>query len=107
MVIGTRNVSLDELKQYSDNTSELLRVVERMVPSWARHIRPVVDNQRFYVATLLRRAYSIPYKKRMSMAECLISGIRVRGVMSGFTPITDIVATCNKEALLEMLNERC
>lgn len=105
MIIGTRDIKTEEVKRYADDPSGLVAYVEGLVPVWARHINCLAHNQRFYVAIHLRNVLTLPYKVRMSMASTLLEGIQVRGVMSSFTPITDILDACDKEALLEMLEQ--
>lgn len=105
MLIGTSEIKTDALRGYIDNPSGLVAYVEDMVPVWARHIRCLAHNQRFYVAVHLRQVLSLPYKTRMSMANVLLEGIQLRGIMSSFTPITDILGVCDKEALIEMLKQ--
>lgn len=105
MIVGTRDLKTEELKSYVSNPSGLIAYVEDLVPIWARHIPCLAHNQRFYVAIHLRNVLTLPYKVRMSMANTLLEGIQVRGVMSSFTPITDILDACDKEALLKMLEQ--
>ena len=105
MIIGTQVVKTDELLVYVDNPTGLVAFVEDLVPVWARHISCLAHNQRFYTAIHLRNVLTLPYKVRMSMATTLLSGIQVRGIMSSFTPITDILDICDKEALIKMLEQ--
>lgn len=106
MVVGTCNVKTEDCLKFINNPTGLISYVEELVPIWARHIPSIVDNQRFYVALHLRNSLSLPYKTRMSLAEPLLKGIKIRGVMSSFTPISSILDVCDKEALIKMLEQQ-
>lgn len=106
MIVGTTNIDYEDIKLLVGKPEELIIYAESLVPVWARHITCLAHNQRFYIAIHLRRVLSIPYKLRIEMCEALISGINVRGVMSSFTSITEILDVCNKEMLVEMLKRQ-
>lgn len=103
MIIGTDKLNYDELKLFLTEPTSLITYVDNTVPCWARHIPHIIDNQRYYVAIHIRNVLSIPYKVRVSAANVLIENIRVQGVVTTFTPITDILDICNKEALIKIL----
>ena len=106
MIVGTTEINYADLKLFVGKHEELVVYVENLVPIWARHIKCLAHNQRFYVAIHLRGVLSIPYKQRIAMCEALIDGINVRGVMSSFTSITEILDVCDKKSLVEMLKRQ-
>lgn len=103
MIVGTTNLNYDELKTYVNKPQELPAYCENLVPLWARHIEPIVLNQRYYVAINIRNMLSIPYKQRMEMLEPLLKGLTVKGVISSFTSIAEIINVCDKKALAHMV----
>lgn len=104
--MGTLQLDYKRLKTFANNPDALISYVEDLVPIWARHIPGIVENQRYYVAVHLRNVLSLPYKTRMSMVEALTRDISLSGVMSGFTGITDIVDSCDKEMLARMIERK-
>lgn len=106
MIVGSTNIDYSNIKLFAGKPDDLVIYVEGLVPVWARHITCLAHNQRFYVATHLRRVLSIPYKVRMEMCNALVSGINVRGLMSSFTSITEILDVCDKEMLVQMLKRQ-
>ncbi len=106
MIVGTTKLDYERLKQFEGNPDELIEYVDMLVPSWALHIKGIASNQRFYVAIHLRKLLTIPYKPRMELVNALVSGIRIAGVITQFTPITDIVDICDKQLLVKMLESR-
>lgn len=105
MIVGTTSLDYKELKMFVDKPEELVCYVDNLVPMWAKHIKGIVYNQRYYVAVHLRNVLTIPYKSRMAMVDALIKDVTLTGIMSDFTSIIDIVESCNKESLLHMIEE--
>lgn len=106
MLVGTTNINYKELKTFANNPQDLVYYVDNLVPIWARHIKGITDNQRYFVAIHLRDVLSLPYKTRMSMVDVLVKDITLTGVMSGFTSITDIVDACDKDSLIHMIERK-
>lgn len=105
MIVGTTVLDYKELKMFTSRPQELVYYVDNLVPIWARHIKGIVHNQRYYVAVHLRNVLSIPYKTRMSMIDALVKDVTLTGIMSGFTSITDIVDSCDTESLMHMIEK--
>lgn len=103
MIVGTTKLDYKSLKRFVGRPEELLVYTDNLVPKWARHIESIVLNQRYYVAIHLRNVLSIPYKQRMQLVEHLLSSVTLQGVTSEFVAITEIVDSCDKEALIKML----
>lgn len=106
MIVGTLDLDFDKIHDCTEHVSELCDYSDSLVPKWARHITPIVHNQRYYVAIHVRNMLTIPYKKRKEMFNELIADIHLKGVMSEFIPISDILAECDKELLCSAIQER-
>jgi len=106
MLIGNTIIDYEVLKSFVGKPDELVTYVTNSVPSWARHIECLVNNQRFYVAIHLRNVLTLPYHARMELVNALVEGIHIQGIISSFTSITDLVNACDKQALHAMLKER-
>jgi hypothetical protein len=106
MIIGDAKIDYENLKRFVGRPDDLVTYAENQVPIWARHIKCLAQNQRFYIAIHLRGVLTISYKVRMELVNALVDGIIIKGVISTFTPINDIIDTCNKEALIAMIEQR-
>ena len=106
MIIGDSNIDYDVLKSFAGKPDDLVVYVENMVPSWARHIKCLAQNQRFYIAVHLRGVLTLPYQTRMELVNALVDGINVSGIISTFTSIREIVDMCDKKKLAEMIKQR-
>lgn len=105
MIIGTAKLDYEVLKSFEGRPEELVVYVENLVPRWVRHIHTIVDNQKFYVAIHLRRVLTLSYKPRMALVEALTDSISISGVISQFTPIDDLVESCDIQKLVLLLKE--
>lgn len=111
MIVGTTSIDYEVLKQFAGRPDDLVIYVEGLVPSWARHLPQITNNQRFYVAAHLRGVLTLPYPVRMELVNALVNGITVSGIISSFTSIHDIISACDKNMLTslienELRNER-
>lgn len=103
MLVGTTKLDYDKIKRYCNSHMELIQYAEELVPDWLRHVTPIVHNQRYYVAISIRNLKSIPFKTRMAMVEALLDGVQLKGVMSCFITLDELMNQCNIEALVELL----
>lgn len=103
MIIGSDKLDYNALRRYVNNKTGLLEYARSLVPMWAQHIPSIFDNQRYYVALNLRKVTSLNYATRKDMIETLVKDIHIRGAVSGFVTIHDVINETNKEALLEVL----
>lgn len=105
MIIGSALFDVKTLEKYYDNAEKLISYVDSLVPLWASHIAGIYDNQRYYVAIRIRKTISLPYSIRMSIANILIDGVVLRGIMNCFVDITELVNMCDKQSMLQMLEQ--
>lgn len=103
MIVGTVNIDIDELKGVVNSNGDILSYTLGLVPVWARHLKGIVDNQRYYIAITLRNIQSIPYKVRKPYIDELLSNITLVGVANSVCTMDDIISICNKEKLVEAL----
>lgn len=103
MIVGTSNIDLSKLKSAVLNGEDIVDYSNSLVPVWARHIKGIESNQRYYVAITLRGMSSIPYKMRKPYIDRLIDGITLSGVANNVCTIYDILNMCNKDKLIESL----
>ena len=106
MIVGTTSIDYEIIKEFVGMPESLVQYVEDMVPSWAKHISGITDNQKYYVALHIRKMLSIPYKQRVELTDALTLGIHISGVISSVVSITDIINACDKKSLIEMLKLR-
>lgn len=105
MIVGTTDIDYEAIKSFIGKPDELVLYAESLIPVWARHIKCLAHNQRFYIAIHLRKMLTIPYKTRMELVNELVKDISIQGIVSSFTSITEILDSCDKKALIGMLQE--
>lgn len=90
MLVG-KKVDTDTVKQYCTTPEKLLEFTVGLVPEPIKHVRAIVDNQRYYVATIVRNIAYIPYARRMSLCNYLLTGVVVCGVCNEIYDYTDLL----------------
>ena len=78
MLVGTRNLSRDEIKEAS-TVASLRKLAIEQVPLLFRHIKEIVDNQKYLIALEVRKMYKGDYNKWHSLCEGLLEGVKVTG----------------------------
>jgi hypothetical protein len=105
MLVGTTKLNYKEIKSFAGHPQDIVAYCESIIPIWALHIPNIIMNQRYYVAIHIRDMLSLPFKVRKELVDVLVKDITIVGVMSSFTSITDLVASCNKDLLLQAVEE--
>ena len=105
MIVGSTKVNFDELRHYIGKPLELVAYAESLVPTWARHMKPLLGNQRYYLALHVRKMLTLSYQQRKVMTDALTNGIKLHGNLSEFVSITEIVQSCDLEVLSIMLRD--
>lgn len=103
MIVGTATIRDEDIKRVVNSDSDIIDFSNSLIPTWARHIKGVSDNQRYIVAVYLRNVSTIPYKKRKPLIDKLLCDIALTGVANSLCTITDIVNMCDKAKLVDAL----
>ena len=105
MLIGNKSIDLRALKQACSSPQSLLRFTEELVPEQCRHVRAIVDNQKYYVSTLVRSFKSIPYVRKTQLCSTLLQGVVVCGVCNEIFDYGDLLYSVNID-MWEKLEEQ-
>ena len=103
IVVGTKDIDFEELKNAVSDRSTLEHYAVSLVPRCLRHVQAIVDNQKYLVALYLRDMQSIPYKLRKLRCEELLSGISVTGVINTVVDFEDILMQVDMDMLVTYL----
>lgn len=103
MIIGSTNFNYNELYKHVTEPEAVVRQAINMVPIWLQFRHDIVNNQRYYVATVVRGCQTIPYKARKAIIDALLDGISISGVVTTFTAFDDILKYVDKETLIQLL----
>lgn len=105
MLVGKAEFDYAYIKENIQNPQRVVDYVESLVPTWAKHINGITDNQKYYAALRVRNAISIPYKQRTAVVEALMRGTTVTGLIYQVVTIEQVLAACNTEAMCKLLEE--
>lgn len=105
MLIGNKAINTKELRRACRTPEALLEYTLALIPEQVSHVRAIVDNQKYYVATLVRNFKSMPYAQRKRLCDTLLRGVRVCGVCNELYDYGDLIASVDV-TLWERLKER-
>lgn len=103
LIIGTKNVDINKVNNIIlTNMDGLVEYVESLVPS-VLATREIKDNQRYYVALLLRKNPHISYELKVQACKKLIEGIYINGNQDTIITVEDLIAESDFKRLLKYL----
>lgn len=103
MIVGTKDIDLEELRRSAKDATSLINYAESLVPRVLRHHVAIVNNQKYLVALYLRNMNSIPYKRRINLCEELLAEVSVTGVINTIIDFNDILTSINIDELIDYL----
>lgn len=105
MIVGCKDIDFVELKHACRSEDSLLRFTLGLVPTPLRHIREIVDNQKYFVALQVRSIQSLTWQKRKDLCESLLHGARIKGVPDALYDYSDLLLAIDRVAFERYLQE--
>ena len=93
MLIGNKSIDARKLKKACSSPQALYDFTVSLVPEQCRHVRAIVDNQKYYVSTLVRAYKTMPYVRKMQLCNHLLRGVTVCGVCNEVFDYNDLIAS--------------
>lgn len=97
MLVGDKSVTLGNVLRNCRSQQQALDYATSLVPPGLRHVRAIVDNQRYFLATLVNGASKIPYVQRRAICDALTNGIQVHGVVNELYDYGDLLLCLNED----------
>ena len=104
MIVGTKYVDMSELHRNCTDVMALREYCRLLVPRLFRHDTRIVDNQKYYVAMLVRNIRSIPFDRRKDLYEGLLHGVRVTGIINTIYDVEEAIGEVDMEKLARYRN---
>lgn len=105
MIIGSDVFKPEVIKKFVHNPEDIVAYSDSVIPLWARHIPNIKNNQRYFFAVKVRGMLTLTYKQRKSLIDRLIDGVQISGSMRQFISIDNIIAACDRDALIVLTKE--
>lgn len=103
MLVGTKSITLSEALRNCRTPEQALKYAVECVPLPIRHVRAVVDNQRYLIATIINGAHKVPYVRRKAICDVLTRGVRVQGVVNELFDYSDLLACVDVDMWSKLL----
>ena len=105
MIVGTKYVDMAELRRNCADVMTLREYCRLSVPRLFRHDTRIVDNQKYYIAMLVRNIKSIPFDRRKDLYEGLLYGVHVTGVINTLYDVEEVIGEIDMEKLARYRNK--
>lgn len=103
MIVGCREVDLKKLKSVYNVQESLDNYCISLVPKYVRHVKEIVDNQKYLVALYLRTLESIPFKEREYWSNYLTKDIHVTGLLNSIVDFKDLMLYTDVKQLVNFI----
>ena len=104
MIVGTKNINYEEIIRLAlKEPHNLLTYIDNLVPPIVRHIPEIVNNQRYYIAIMLRKNSNLDYYNVKRICNIILDGVEVFGYAGVFIDIKEILSKCSISYILKRL----
>lgn len=105
MIIGKKDIPIGALKRASTSPEALIEFATELVPTPLRHIPEITDNQKYYVALLVRSTLSLSWDARTKLCAPLLEGVRIKGVPDTIYDYEDLILEIDPDAFMRYRKE--
>ena len=105
MLVGVTNLNSDELLKHCGSAESLIQYSVELVPTYFRHQKAIVDNQRYLVAVYVRNLFKNDYNKWHPLCEGLLEGVHITGTVTNLYSCTDLLEACDTEILYKYIDK--
>lgn len=106
MIVGTIDIPHQELLNCGTDVRKLQQFAWRLVPPCARHLKGILDNQKYLVALELRNIRNLDYKAKMEAANKLLEGVRIQGIVEKVISVEDIFLDIDTDYFFKIIFEK-
>lgn len=103
MIIGSKDVDAYDVREHCTSVPSLRQYSDSLVPRILSHNMQIINNQRYYIAMIVRTIVSIPYAERKSLYEGLLEGVGVTGCINEIYDFEDLVRDVDIERLADFV----
>lgn len=97
MLVGKSNVNLQELLAHTATAEAFIEYSDSLVPSEFRHVKAIIDNQRYLCCLLLRQSKSISWDKKKEILDCVLYDVHIVGYTNCVIEVGTLFALTNRE----------
>lgn len=103
MIVGTRDIDRAGLRRACSSSESLIRYSDGLVPKFMTHIQPILENQRYLTAIIVRSLQGIPYVTKSKLVNALLDGVVVRGNISTIIAVEDLLTEIDLDKVFKEL----
>lgn len=105
MLVGTIDIDMNELAKKCKSVNQLKAYSDELVPVYFRHVKEIVDNQRYLTAVCVRNILQDDYNKWKPLCTGLLEGVRITGSVTDLYSCDDLLRSCNVPLIKKFLEK--
>ena len=98
MLVGCRGRPSEQIKE-ATTVGQLKKLATNSVPLLFRHIKEIVDNQKYLLALEVRHLYKSDYNKWHPLCEGLLEDVKVTGSVHDIYTCYDLLQQCDMDVI--------
>lgn len=99
MIVGKRNVDINELVRHINTAEEFVAYTDSLVPKDFRHVVAICDNQRYLCVALLRNSTLVSWEQKKAIIDSILSNVTISGYVSEIIETDHLLSICNLSRL--------
>lgn len=99
MIIGVADIPESEITKHIQSVEEFCVYCEQLVPEEYRHIKAIVDNQKYYCCLILRQITGISWPKKRGLINVVMSSVQIVGYVDSVVEVSVLNDMVNRERL--------
>lgn len=101
MLVGKRDIDIDELIRHSKSTEEFLEYADSLVPEVFRKVPGIVGNQRYLCCIALRNTERISWDRKKEILPILFSKSKLCGYVDTIMEVNNLIDIADMNKLIE------
>ena len=101
MIVGKRDVDINELLKHSNSTDEFLEYADSLVPLAFRKVTGIIGNQRYLCCLVFRNSERVSWDRKKQMLPILFSKSKICGYIDCVIEAGDLLDMANLDRVLE------
>lgn len=101
MLVGTKVIPRDKLKEACKSKEDLEAFAISLVPRVLRHVDSVINNQKYLVAVEIRSLRGLLFLEKKHLTESILEGVYITGSINTLIDMEDLLISTNADLLFK------
>lgn len=99
MIVGTTSINIEALIKNSGTVTQFENFCESLVPEEFRHIRTIIDNQKYLCCMIYRKLENVTWSRKKELLNEVLRGLRIVGLTDMLVEASSLIGMINRERI--------